>query len=146
MTEKLCPSCNIVKPIEEFGKNKARRDGVACYCKPCNYEYLHKRRKKYRANRDDSKVKNWYRKDRYGVGNDWYNKQFARQSGCCAICGTHQSDLKRCLCIDHCHDTGQVRQLLCGKCNTGLGYFNHDPELLTIAMEYLQKHNNGDTA
>jgi len=62
---------------------------------------------------------------------------FAEQEGCCAICGKHQSEQKKRLEVDHCHETGHVRALLCTNCNTALGKFYDDPELLYRAADYL---------
>lgn len=44
------------------------------------------------------------------------------------------------LAVDHCHDIGRVRGLLCHSCNTSLGKFNHNPALLRSAADYLEKH------
>ena len=63
----------------------------------------------------------------------------ARQGGKCAICGTqYVLGLKR-LALDHCHETGRIRGLLCGSCNRGLGLFRDNPERLRKAIEYLGK-------
>lgn len=62
---------------------------------------------------------------------------FDKQGGCCAICGTHQSELINKLCIDHNHITGAVRGLLCSKCNSALGYVNEDIKILKSVIEYL---------
>ena len=74
----------------------------------------------------------------YGITLDDYNRMFAEQNGCCAICSIHQSELKKAFAVDHCHTTGKVRGLLCFKCNTALGLFKDDQDLLNKAIHYLQ--------
>jgi len=60
------------------------------------------------------------------------------QGGGCAICGeTKPLKGKNYLCVDHCHETGEVRGILCHACNTGLGKFKDSPELLHTAINYL---------
>lgn len=73
---------------------------------------------------------------RYGLTKESFMELFLRQRGVCAICGRKS---RRELAIDHCHRKGTVRGLLCGKCNTALGQFNDDPELLRSAIAYLEK-------
>ena len=60
-----------------------------------------------------------------------------QQEGKCAICGN--VDARR-LSADHCHRTNEARQLLCSKCNFGLGLFNDNPDLLFAAGQYIQRH------
>lgn len=79
----------------------------------------------------------WRRK--YGITEEEYNDIFNKQNGCCAICGTHQSELSRPLGVDHDHETGEIRGLLCYKCNTGLGMFRDNTKILEIAIGYLKK-------
>lgn len=64
------------------------------------------------------------------------------QKGKCAICSTlhNPAEKKGRLYVDHDHKTGAIRGLLCGHCNSGLGYFEDDIDLLINAMEYLEKH------
>lgn len=65
-------------------------------------------------------------------------KRFQRlQNNKCALCGKAS---RRRLSIDHCHETGKFRGLLCDSCNKGLGLFKDDPELLIRAASYIQKH------
>ena len=68
-----------------------------------------------------------------------------KQEGRCAICNTHEDIIGRTLHIDHCHVTGNVRQLLCGNCNTGLGMFKDNKQNLNKAIQYLEKHNEKAT-
>lgn len=81
----------------------------------------------------------------YGIDITDYNIMFENQKGCCKICNTHISELnlkiKKSLCVDHNHETGKVRGLLCDKCNRGLGLFCDDENLLYKAMEYLNRNN-----
>ena len=72
---------------------------------------------------------------------------FSNQKGCCAICGYKFGRRKGDMCVDHDHKTGNVRGLLCDKCNRGLGYFMDKNELLRKAADYLSKQqgvDNGD--
>lgn len=85
-----------------------------------------------------AKIKHRY-KNLYGITLEDYNNMFASQNGCCKICGTHQSELSKALSVDHCHNTLKVRGLLCGLCNTSLGGFKDNIDLLTKAIEYLTK-------
>lgn len=64
------------------------------------------------------------------------------QNGKCAICEKVPRGRRHCkkLHVDHCHETGQVRAMLCSNCNQGLGRFKDSPELLRAAALYLEKH------
>ena len=74
---------------------------------------------------------------KYGISEDEYLEMHEAQSGCCKICGIHESKLPKRLHVDHCHDTGKVRGLLCAKCNTSIGQFERTPELLLRAYEHI---------
>lgn len=77
-------------------------------------------------------------KIRYNMNSEDYDAWYEKQKGYCAICGFHQSDLKRSLCVDHDHKTGKVRGLLCDDCNKGLGFFDDDPKMINKAIDYLE--------
>jgi len=74
-----------------------------------------------------------------------YEEMFANQEGICAICGKDETDIgansdkTRMLSIDHNHETGEIRGLLCNNCNRGLGGFLDNIESLYNAIEYLKK-------
>ena len=84
-----------------------------------------------------------YDKD-YPITIEDYNLIFEMQQGKCKICGIHQKDNKRKLCIDHCHKTNKVRGLLCNHCNTGLGFFKDNTKSLLEAVNYLNNSKNFD--
>ena len=75
----------------------------------------------------------------YGLTHEDYVAMFEAQGGVCAICHGVNPKGER-LCIDHDHRTGENRQLLCRKCNMGIGLFNDDPEMVLAAGRYLQAH------
>lgn len=75
----------------------------------------------------------------YNMTLEDYNSLFIKQEGRCAICGTHQSELKRALCVDHNHATGKVRGLLCDYCNHALGKSRENIEILYRMIAYLEE-------
>lgn len=71
--------------------------------------------------------------NKYRLTLDQYHAMQESQDFCCAICGEELP-----LCVDHCHETEQVRGLLCAGCNLGLGAFRDSPAALLQAAAYLQ--------
>ena len=67
-----------------------------------------------------------------------YDNLYREQQGKCAICGTHQVDLKHSLHVDHDHEDGQIRGLLCINCNLALGNFKDNINNLINAIVYLK--------
>ena len=78
----------------------------------------------------------------YNITLKEYNEMFVNQSGCCAICGRHQSELKQALGVDHSHKTRKIRGLLCRACNISLGGFRDNTEILYKAINYLKKQES----
>lgn len=93
--------------------------------------------KKYRLD-NQIKLKQHYLKKHYNITLDDYNALFETQKGCCAICGEHQKYFKRSFAVDHNHETGKIRGLLCSKCNTTLGNVHDDISILENAIKYLK--------
>lgn len=75
---------------------------------------------------------------KYGITVDDYNEMYQEQQGCCKICGKHEKDQDRRLVVDHCHKGGQVRGLLCVNCNLALGLLEDDPNIMKMAIIYLE--------
>lgn len=78
-------------------------------------------------------------KSTYDLTVDQYISLVDKQNSRCLICNLQSKKLLR---VDHDHETGFVRGLLCDSCNTSLGFFKDDPKLLNRASNYLKKHNS----
>lgn len=77
----------------------------------------------------------------YGITIDDYERMLRAQNGQCAICGSsNPGGGYKNFAVDHNHTTGEVRGLLCTRCNRGLGLFKDDPVLTQLATNYLQSH------
>jgi len=74
---------------------------------------------------------------KYGITEADYNQMFVNQNGRCLICKNTAEKGKR-LFVDHCHETGKVRGLLCNLCNSGLGFFKDSSANLKNAIKYLK--------
>jgi hypothetical protein len=73
----------------------------------------------------------------YGITIEKYNEMFEMQGGRCLICGRHQDELDKRLRVDHDHETGEVRGLLCHNCNVLIGHAREDKQTLVHALSYL---------
>lgn len=80
----------------------------------------------------------YYTLRRYGITAEFYEELLAAQENRCAICKLPPGADKR-LCVDHDHDTGKVRGLLCDACNHGIGKFRESATILESAIEYLSR-------
>jgi hypothetical protein len=82
-------------------------------------------------------------KKRFGISLEKYNEMKKSQGHVCAICGLpetaidHRTKKVRDLAVDHNHDTGEIRGLLCTRCNTAIGLLQDDVVLLANATAYL---------
>lgn len=143
---KTCVRCGEDKPMEDFPIDRCRRDGRYPYCKPCKSQYMSER---YQANKARISGQDYESRlaRRYGITPADYDRMLAEQDGACAICGTTDpsADTRSTrLSVDHDHETGEVRGLLCGPCNRGLGYFGDNPDRLRRAADYLAKEPCND--
>lgn len=130
---KQCTKCGETKPLTEFHAHKWG-DGRRPDCKACRQEYG--RRRQSARSRDLSLRK-------YGITESDWQEIAEIQGGGCAICGEAPPEGARPLCVDHDHETGSLRGLLCPTCNGGLGMFKDDPSLLVAAAQYLKFWSDG---
>lgn len=132
MSTKRCSTCKEEKDTSAFHPHKSRKDGLQTSCKAC----ANSRRGKYDPVANRRKELNRL----YGLTLDAYDRMVAQQGGRCAICGSPEADGKwKRFHVDHDHETGRVRALLCNGCNRGLGFFQDKPEALRAAADYLER-------
>lgn len=117
-------------------------------CEPCrerNREYM---RRKRAGLPPEEKKKLWISKRHYylmrnfGISEKTYDEMLEKQNHSCAICGSKESGDTRTsrLSVDHCHEKGHVRGLLCSSCNKGIGLLKDSKEILESAIRYLKKN------
>lgn len=137
---KHCPGCEVNKPLSEFHKCYSRPQGVNGYCKIC-FRARHKLAYPRYRRRILAHSAIYGRTKRYGITLNDYNTFLRQQHERCAICHGKEINQKGStrFCIDHDHRTGEVRGLLCHKCNKGLGNFKDSPVLLENAKRYLKR-------
>ena len=111
-----------------------------CYWKetiPCTdrAEWMRNYRKK-----NPQKFKEYELKRRLGLPFEDYELMVNNQNNLCAICKQPEK-FNGSLAVDHCHESGDVRGLLCTNCNRGLGHFKDSVEVLNNAIKYLEGTN-----
>ncbi|GHF21520.1 hypothetical protein GCM10017776_44500 [Streptomyces griseoluteus] len=114
---KFCRRCGEIKPHSEWHRNATASDGLSTSCKAC-------RAAKGRAD---------HLKRQYGITEAERDAMIASQRGLCVICLDAPA-----VHVDHCHETGRVRGVLCFNCNSGLGLLRDDPDTARRAAAYLE--------
>lgn len=143
--ESLCKKCGISKPLSEFYKDKAAKNGVGYYCKVCakaNARRLHKVRKESNDPQYARMKRGHYYKTTYGITLEEFENMWEDQGRVCAICRVGISSSGTGTHLDHCHTTGKIRGLLCTQCNIGLGGFKDNKISLMQAIAYLNEYTN----
>ncbi|MFF5186886.1 endonuclease VII domain-containing protein [Streptomyces sp. NPDC000345] len=114
---KRCPQCEQVKPYSGWERNKSSSDGWSSYCRECRAE----------RNRIS------YFRRKYGLSPAELEAMVAEQHGVCCICPAAPAEH-----VDHCHETGRVRGVLCFSCNAALGQFRDRPDVIRRAATYVE--------
>jgi len=133
---KRCTKCKSQFPLVRFKLDKTRKDGRSSWCKRCHSKQTLIYQQRSENTAKVSKNKNKYRLKMYGLNEDSYNALLKNQDYKCKICGK-KNDNDKTLSIDHCHETGRVRGLLCIRCNSGIGFLKDNPSLAAEALFYL---------
>lgn len=146
VTTKRCNKCGEEKPLGGFYSYAGGRLGVMAVCKECKKAYSRAygktehgqevRRTRlaayFKENQDRIRLR------KYGITPEDYKRMFKEQKGLCAICKQPERAVLngrvKALCVDHNHETGEVRRLLCLGCNVKLGWLETN---LDVVLDYL---------
>jgi hypothetical protein len=157
---KRCKKCGEIKPIDDFYRATGMVDGHRSECKSChrvkqrlwyqanrehaiaevkrwqqeNKEHLNQYRREYRKGRE-AEAREGHLRRKFGLTQADYDELFAKQGGGCRICRRPPGKIS--LHVDHDHETGEIRGLLCVGCNNALGQFHDDTQLLGRAITYV---------
>lgn len=158
---KTCSMCKKSKLKSEFYKSSHHTGGLQPFCHDC----VRVCREKYRSNpiklqQERTANRRWRKshpenvrtftrrrhlKVSFGITIEKYEHLFTIQNGRCAICGKQETAVLKekviRLAVDHNHQTGKIRGLLCGRCNTALGLFQNNINILKQAIDYLRLHD-----
>ncbi|MGH8986882.1 MAG: endonuclease VII domain-containing protein [Acidimicrobiia bacterium] len=158
--KKRCRKCGETKPLEAFYRDAGSQAGRRSERKACtsarrkawyaanrereiervvawqqqNREYYNQRQREYRREHREAERLGHLRRT-FGLTLEDYELLLAPQLGGCAICGEAPGKIS--LHVDHDHESGEVRGLLCFRCNGGLGQFKEQPTRLLRAADYL---------
>jgi Autographiviridae endonuclease VII len=144
--QKVCGKCGETKPLDDFYHHRYGAARRQHWCKTCQktailtgYKNDPKKHAAYNRQwdrRNPEKKADSALKTRRGLAHGTYAQMLTAQDGKCAICGTASGPRR--FHVDHDHDTGQIRGLLCSPCNTGIGQLKHSEDVLLRAIAYLR--------
>jgi hypothetical protein len=168
MGKKRCKVCGEVKPLDEFYKATGCVDGRRGDCRSCfqakavaraeakpelrriarertatwiaeNDERYRQYKREYgKSDKKKQSDRRIHLRNNFGLTLEDYDRMLAEQDGGCGICGDPPG--KTALHVDHDHETGVVRGLLCFRCNSALGNLRDDPDIITLALVYVTRH------
>lgn len=139
---KKCTKCGVQKPLSEFSKHKSGKNGIRAQCKLCiSAVYAPVKKPKRTAEETKNLYKSRAFKRKYGITKEDFYVLKSKQNNKCAICENILENDKKSH-MDHCHDTGKLRGVLCTTCNVGLGMFKDSLLLLKSAVKYVKKYNS----
>ena len=143
-----CKTCGKQRPATSFGTYvSGGKIYTRLHCKKCRNKkasesrddrtrWLDRRRyaeKKY----DADYHRDWHLRKKYGMALDEFNALSEAQGHKCCICGEENSTHEN-LVVDHNHNTGEVRGLICSPCNSALGHAKDSVKVLEAMIDYLK--------
>lgn len=148
---KHCAKCKRYLPVGDFTRDARMISGLKSYCRTCcatdAVERYHAEPERARAAARDrarkartpETTRNKHLRDMYGLTREQYDALLAEQGGGCAVCKADKASGKGSFHVDHDHDTGAVRGLLCHHCNIAIGNAGDDPARLRALADYLDR-------
>ena len=141
---RVCNRCEIYKPWSSFAINSKGKNGRKSICKHCSNKVqialMKSRREK---DPEGERLKRYHKHLRlsFNMSPEDYDRLFYLGDGSCWCCGKNSERLD----VDHCHETGLVRGLLCFKCNTAIGKLGDTASSVMNAYNYLERfESNGE--
>lgn len=154
LISKICSKCKTDKSLEAFHKNSSKRSGLRSECKSCSSQITAKYRGTRQGKAKTKEANTRYKRSekgkdlakrlsrrcvlrKHGLSEAEFMQMLEAQRGLCPICCKAFSSRPQ---VDHDHETGKVRELLCGPCNRLLGHCYDSLEILLGAVAYLENH------
>lgn len=134
VAEKECSKCKTVKPASAFYRKLINNDGLHSQCRSCVFAVSHEYYRTIEPHRAGRWKSASQLKNRYGITLDEYEWLASAQDNKCLICG----DKDVLLHVDHCHNSGRIRGLLCRHCNIALGLLRENKAAATEMVRYIE--------
>lgn len=130
-----CFSCKVKLDNSNWGKSSRQKQKRTCL--DCRRSYA---KKHYHENVSEYEKRSRHLNSVFNITVEEYEDILTSQNGTCAICQKSERISGRHLAVDHCHDSKQIRGLLCAMCNTAIGKLGDSTILIKRALEYVQIH------
>ncbi len=145
---KICTGCKLTQEDSEFTRSVKGRRGLTSRCKGCVRKWYEENRPRFQKKKWDNYIRNPLKvrdnklRTKFGITLEQYNELSNRQSNVCAVCFkpevVKRKDKLKTLAVDHCHETGKIRGLLCSKCNMAIGLVKDNVDTLLKMVDYLK--------
>lgn len=140
--EYTCEQCGAKYPL-----SRAPKAGTPVLCAECRrliYRARARKAKYHTRPEYKAKAREWRLQDAYGLTPEDFERMCETQGGVCAIC-KQPPEKGKLLVVDHDHQSGAVRGILCNKCNRAIGTLNDDTNVIRSAISYLQRGRGRQT-
>ena len=147
MRLKHCPRCDTDKPTVDFNRNRTKPDGLSAWCRACRSKYhldSGRGRKEWERIKADPELRKRQAaaqrktrlKQRYGLTEAQFDALLEAQGGRCVLCRS-KPDYR--LFVDHDHESGKTRGLLCAKCNGALGWLENNKARVFAYLDWTRE-------